>query len=166
MADTETLPIASPKSYPSSSRDPERAADLKVIVERVARAHRISIEALRGKSRMPEHVRARRDVAVAARNAGYSFAEIGRAILRDHSTVLLLVKRADLEVTAAIESMRSRVAVSGSRGGARITVDLTAEEASELFRIADMRRESAPQMLADVVRHIITDDLFAALLDR
>lgn len=146
-----------------SAQEQERAADLRVIVSRVARERSLSPDVIRGKSRIAHHVSARRQVCVEAREAGFSLSEIGRAIHRDHSTVLGLLRKAD--AVAMIEKM-SRVEVAEGEVGAKITIDLSPEEAKELFRIAAPRKEAATNMLSDVVRFTIIDNLFSAILDR
>ena len=56
-------------------------------------------EEIRSTSRNRENVRARRAVCVAMANEGFGIAEIGRAIHRDHSTVMhhLATPRATIE---------------------------------------------------------------------
>jgi DNA-binding transcriptional MerR regulator len=145
----------------------ERDADLRAIIAAVGRSRSMSVEVIRGRSRMADHVSARVEVCVIARNAGFSLHEIGRAIQKDHSTVIHLLKKApEVKVAASIEQLPVRATVAEKRDGATITIQLSAEETQKLFRLSAERREAATRMVSDSIHYLIADDLFAAILDR
>lgn len=50
--------------------------------------YRVSEEVVRGNSRLPEHVEARHDWWATLWASGWSYSRIGRAVGRDHSTVM------------------------------------------------------------------------------
>jgi chromosomal replication initiation ATPase DnaA len=68
-------------------------AEIDAIIDLVARRHGMSIDVLRGKSRSAPLVRIRQLAMSEARDAGYSLPEIGRALNRDHTTVLHGIRR-------------------------------------------------------------------------
>jgi chromosomal replication initiation ATPase DnaA len=68
-------------------------AELDTIIDLVARRHGLTIDLLRGQSRSAPLVRVRQFAMSEARDAGYSLPEIGRALNRDHTTVLHGIRR-------------------------------------------------------------------------
>lgn len=145
----------------------ERDADLRAIIAAVGRCRSVSVDVIRGRSRKVEHVLARVEVCTIARNSGFSLHEIGRAIQKDHSTVIhLLKKTAGIKVAASIDQLPVRATVAERRDGATITIQLSDEETQKLFRLSAERREAATRMVSDAIHYLIADDLFAAILDR
>lgn len=71
-------------------------ADLAALVVLAANRLGIRVRELRAERRCWPHVLARREVAVRARAQGFSYPLIGRALNRDHSTVINAVRRAGL----------------------------------------------------------------------
>lgn len=77
----------------------ERASipnELAELVVAMCDAHPSRIESVRGPKRAPELVRCRQRIAVAARDMGYSYPTIGRALNRDHTTVIHAIRTADV----------------------------------------------------------------------
>lgn len=68
---------------------PPRLARLTV---RAATAHGFTLSALRSDSRKRSLFRCRQSIATQAREEGFSFPQIGRALNRDHSTVVHAVR--------------------------------------------------------------------------
>jgi chromosomal replication initiation ATPase DnaA len=69
-------------------------ADLAALVVLAANRLDVRVRAFRGALRPPRFVTERRRVAVAARAHGFSYPVIGRALNRDHSTIVHHVRRA------------------------------------------------------------------------
>ena len=63
-------------------------------ISRAAEHHGVTVAEIKGRSRLGHVVAARQDVFLALREAGWSFPRIGRAMGRDHSTVMHGVARA------------------------------------------------------------------------
>lgn len=70
---------------------PPRLARITV---RAAAAHGLTLATLRSDSRKRPLFRCRQSVATQARKEGFSFPQIGRALNRDHSTVIYAVRAA------------------------------------------------------------------------
>jgi chromosomal replication initiation ATPase DnaA len=66
---------------------------IKDTIERVCEKHKITKAALTSKCRKTHLVTARKEVAEILEAAGYSYSDIGRALNRDHSTVLHFLGR-------------------------------------------------------------------------
>lgn len=64
---------------------PDRLAE---IVVGIGKSHKLSYHSLRGRGRMPDVVRCRKEICTVARSMGFSLMAIGRAINRDHTTVI------------------------------------------------------------------------------
>lgn len=84
---------------------------------------------------------------------------------RDHSTILQLIRKHDAAVANALERA-GQVGIDEIGSGAKITMELTADQTRALLSIAGERREGAAAMIAAAVRYTISDNLFAAILDR
>jgi hypothetical protein len=166
MTDTFTALYTPRGPTIGTAKEQERATDLRVLLSRSAKSRGFTLETLRGKSRMRAHCDARVRAAVEAYHAGYNLSEIGRAMGKDHTTILGMVRKHDARVAAALDAAGTRVEAEERENGARLTIDLSAGDAIALFRIASARGEPAGNMLSNAVRHIIADDLFAAILDR
>lgn len=65
------------------------------MIEAVARAEGVTVRSVMRDVREQPQVRVRRAVSVVARRAGYSFPVIGRALDRDHTTIMHHVRCAE-----------------------------------------------------------------------
>ena len=79
----DLLDILSPKRNP-----------LTAIIEQVASEYEVEPDDLGGPSKLGLFVRPRHEVMRRARESGFSLSEIGRALNRDHTTVMHGIKRA------------------------------------------------------------------------
>lgn len=83
---------------------PRAVAPIRAIAEAVAAAHGLSVREMLGTSRRREVAWPRQDAMRLARTAGYSLPRIGRALGRDHSTVLYGVRRSEERMQAALDA--------------------------------------------------------------
>lgn len=60
---------------------------IAILGEGIASAHGVTLFEILSRSRRKEHVRARRELAVALFGSGWTYSHIGRAIGRHHTTV-------------------------------------------------------------------------------
>ena len=67
---------------------------LRRAISRAAEHHGVTVDEIKGRSRLGPVAAARQDAFLALRQAGWSFPRIGRAMGRDHSTVMHGVARA------------------------------------------------------------------------
>jgi chromosomal replication initiation ATPase DnaA len=63
-------------------------AAARAIAEKVCADHQISMEELRGPSRLIRYVRARRDAIAAMHAKGFSLHQMGETLNRDHTTIV------------------------------------------------------------------------------
>jgi chromosomal replication initiation ATPase DnaA len=93
MAHPELIPpekeIFDPYPKPYTKKD----GGMALILQDVSRATHIPIKVLLGDCRLKKTVRARWEIYQRAKQAGYSLAEIGRRMNKDHTTVMHGLKR-------------------------------------------------------------------------
>ena len=89
MSNDDDCPRMSIPRFADSPADVLRRA-----ISRAAEHHGVTVAEIKGRSRLGPVVAARQDVFLALREAGWSFPRIGRAMGRDHSTVMHGVARA------------------------------------------------------------------------
>jgi chromosomal replication initiator protein len=80
-----TLSVVTAKLPPAPEAP---GSPLERIAERVAQRYRVPVKALRGTSRVRNVARARQVAMSVARQAGFSFPQIGAFFSRDHTTVM------------------------------------------------------------------------------
>lgn len=73
--------------------DERRRAMMRTILERLAKARGLEPEEILARSRDPELVKARAALYGSLRLLGWSYEAIGRAVGRDHQTILFAVRR-------------------------------------------------------------------------
>ena len=89
MSNHDACPRMSIPRFADSPADVLRRA-----INRAAEHHGVTVAEIKGRSRLGPAAAARQDVFLALREAGWSFPRIGRAMGRDHSTVMHGVARA------------------------------------------------------------------------
>ena len=89
MSNHDACPRMSIPRFADSPADVLRRA-----ISRAAEHHGVTVAEIKGRSRLGAVVAARQDVFLALRESGWSFPRIGRAMGRDHSTVMHGVARA------------------------------------------------------------------------
>jgi len=80
---------------------PRRAAD---IIATVARAYGYTAAQVKGERRHSTLLKARKACALALREVGYSYPEIGALLGRDHSSVMQLINHERLGARVLVES--------------------------------------------------------------
>ena len=83
MSNHDACPRMSIPRFADSPADVLRRA-----INRAAEHHGVTVAEIKGRSRLGRAAAARQDVFLALREAGWSFPRIGRAMGRDHSTVM------------------------------------------------------------------------------
>ena len=83
MSNNDACPRMSMPRFADSPADVLRRA-----INHAAEHHGVTVADIKGRSRLGPVVAARQDVFLALREAGWSFPRIGRAMGRDHSTVM------------------------------------------------------------------------------
>lgn len=73
------------------------ADDARAVLEQAAWRHHVSVGDILSKSRLREVVRARQEAAWEFRQLNLSYPQIGAILGRDHSTVLLAVRKIDAQ---------------------------------------------------------------------
>jgi hypothetical protein len=68
---------------------------LAQLVVDVCDKHKLSVKSVRSQSRLGDHLKCRLEIAFTARQWGYSLPVIGRAISRDHTTVIHTLRTAN-----------------------------------------------------------------------
>ena len=76
---------------------------LRRAINRAAEHHGVTAAEIKGRSRLGSVVAARQDVFLLLREAGWSFPRIGRAMSRDHTTVMHGVAVAEARSMGAAE---------------------------------------------------------------
>ena len=98
MSNHDACPRMSIPRFADSSADVLRRA-----ISRAAEHHGVTVAEIKGRSRLGPAAAARQDVFLALREAGWSFPRIGRAMGRDHSTVMHGVAVAEARSMEATE---------------------------------------------------------------
>jgi chromosomal replication initiation ATPase DnaA len=93
MAHPELVPLDKDIFDPYPTPYTKKDGAIALILQEVSKATHISIKELLGDSRLKKTVRARWEIYRRAKNAGYSLAEIGRRMNKDHTTVMHGLKR-------------------------------------------------------------------------
>jgi hypothetical protein len=65
---------------------------LKKIIETTAERHGLQVSEVQSSCRRRKFVKCRQEIAVKARESGYSYPRIGRALNRDHTSIMHLVR--------------------------------------------------------------------------
>ena len=81
-----------PKLLQNSAAGLTNALDPLLSLQRIAKAHGLRVQDIRGRDRHRKLVTARRAVAVALRAQGLTYAEVGEVMHRDHASVMNLVR--------------------------------------------------------------------------
>ncbi len=93
-------PAALEKMFPQITEAEQKTIGIDAALLKICSQHGISIKELKGASRKRNLVMARRQVAVLLKSDFHkSIADIGRLLQRDHSTIVSLLKSADIFAT-------------------------------------------------------------------
>ena len=99
MSNHDACPRMSIPRFADSPADVLRRA-----INRAAEHHGVTVAEIKGRSRLGHVVAARQDAFLALREAGWSFPRIGRAMGRNHSTVLHGVAVAEARSHGSMEA--------------------------------------------------------------
>jgi hypothetical protein len=150
----------------------QRADALRHGIEAFADLIGKPVATLTGAGRDRDAYEARRLFYAIARRRGYSAAEIGRAVGRDHGTVLhALEKPVDLPAWADdvfAEPAAPRVHLSRHPFEPEAVVATTAITGAAAARIREQAQAlgmTAELMISEAIRYLSRDDLFAAVID-